>query len=266
MQETISKVIDLLPPLPETIVELEKFRHLDEQESEELLKIIEKDPLLVSILLKMSNSALYGFRNSVDTAGKALNLLGINFTLSLAFGYAIKQTLDTNLKAYGVSSQEFMQISSVSSMLLDKWISKIDLNLKDKLLLPVFLQDVGMFILSNLANDENRTEQFNTAINSGRSISDVEKEFFGTTTSYVTAEIFRHWNLSNDLINTIEFIDDLDKCPDEYKYEAEILNVVKTACCIIDPLNQESIDLAKEKAKSFNLDTHLLEEAIEKLQ
>ena len=50
MQESISKMIDLLPPLPETIVELEKFRHLENQEPEQLLKII---VLLISQVLKV---------------------------------------------------------------------------------------------------------------------------------------------------------------------------------------------------------------------
>ena len=266
MQDAISKMIDQLPPLPETIMELEKFRQLKEQDPEILLKIIEKDPLLVAILLKLSNSALYGFRNSLDTASKALNLLGINFTLSLAFGYTIKQTLDTNLKAYGISSQEFIQISSISSILTNQWVSKIDLKLKEKLLLPTFLQDVGMFILSNLANEQGKTEQFYTEIKSGKDMAEVEMTFFGTTTSFVTADIFRHWNLSDKLINMIEFVDDLDNCPDEYKYEVQILNVIKTACNISDPLNEKSIAKAIEKANFFNLDTDLLNKSIEKIQ
>jgi len=266
MQDTISKMIDQLPPLPETIIELEKFKQSKEQEPETLLKIIEKDPLLVAILLKLSNSALYGFRNSVDTASKALNLLGINFTLSFAFGYTIKQTLDTNLKAYGISSQKFMEISNISSILTNQWVSKIDFDLKEKLLLPVFLQDVGMFILSNLVNDEGKTDQFYADIKSGKDVVEVEMKFFGTTTSYVTAKIFRHWNLSDKLINMIEFVDDLDNCPDEYKYEVQILNVVKTACNILDPLDEKSIAKAIEKAKFFNLDSTLLSESIEKIQ
>ncbi|MEA3553997.1 MAG: HDOD domain-containing protein [Campylobacterota bacterium] len=266
MQDKISKMINLLPPLLETIIELEKFRQSKEQEPEILLKIIEKDPLLVAILLKLSNSVLYGFRNSVDTASKALNLLGINFTLSLAFGYAIKQTLDTNLKAYGISSHEFMKIANISSIITNQWISKIDFDLKEKLILPVFLQNIGMFILSNLATEQDKIDQFYTEIKSGRDIAEVEMMFFGTTTSKVTANIFRHWNLNDKLINMIEFVDDLNNCPDEYKCEEQILNVVKTACNILNPLDEKSVSEAIEKAKLFNLDTTLLSESIKKVQ
>lgn len=36
--------------------------------------IIEKDPLSVTILLKISNSSLFGFRLKIETISKVINL------------------------------------------------------------------------------------------------------------------------------------------------------------------------------------------------
>ncbi|MFY4818815.1 HDOD domain-containing protein, partial [Aliarcobacter butzleri] len=55
--------IDSLPPLPKTIIEVEEFRKKPNKEIADLLKIIEKDALIVSTLLKISNSAMFGFRS-----------------------------------------------------------------------------------------------------------------------------------------------------------------------------------------------------------
>ena len=266
MNNSITDKIDSLPPLPETIIELEKFKKSKNKDPEILLKIIEKDPLIVSTLLKVSNSAMFGFNSSIETLSRALSLLGVNFTLSIAFGSAIKNSLDTDLKAYDIHSDDFMRISNMASNLIGLWISRVDFNLKEELLLPVFLQETGKFIMSDIAKEKGSTDKFLAEIKSGKDTAKVEQEFFNTTTSKVTAAIFKHWKLSEKLINMIEFVDDIDNCASEYKKEAQILHIAKIACNVIDPLSDKSCEAAIAKAKSFGLSIAPLEKAIEKMQ
>ena len=266
MNNNLTQKIDSLPPLPETIMELEKFKKSSEKDPDQLLAIIEKDPLIVSTLLKVSNSAMFGFNSSVETLGRALGLLGVNFTLSIAFGSAIKNSLDTDLKAYDIHSDDFMRVANMASNLINLWISRVDFNLKEELLLPVFLQETGKFIVSDLAKDQGAVDKFLTEIKSGKELSDIENNFFQTSTSKVTAAIFKHWNLSDKLIAMIEYVDDIENCPEEYKEEAQILHIAKLACNITDPLSDASCEMAIEKAKEFGLDTKPLEKAIEKMQ
>jgi HD-like signal output (HDOD) protein len=51
--------INALQPLPKTIVEIERLRREDDIDSDELLKILETDPMIVSNILRVSNSAMY---------------------------------------------------------------------------------------------------------------------------------------------------------------------------------------------------------------
>ncbi len=263
---SLKNKIDSLPPLPQTIIDLEKFKKSKEKNQSVLVEIIEKDPLIVATLLKIANSAMFGFSDKIETLSRALHLLGTNFTLSIAFGSAIKNSLDTDLKAYDLNSDEFMRISNMASNLLSLWFARTNFELKEELLLPVFLQETGKFIVSDLAKDGGTTDKFLLEIKTGKTTADVEKEFFNTSTSKVTAEIFKHWNLSEKLITIIEFVDDIDNCPDQYKKEAQILHVVKILCNVVDPLGDTACELALEKAKEFGLDTKSLSKAIEKMQ
>lgn len=266
MNDLLAQKIDALPPLPQTVIDLEEFKKSSEKDPSALLQIIEKDPLIVSTLLKVSNSAMFGFRSNVETPSRAINLLGVNFTLSIAFGSAIKNALDTNLGAYGIGSDEFMRVSNLSSNFIAQWIGKINYDLKEELLLPVFLQETGKFILSDLAHEQGKTESFLKVAQNADDLAVVENEFFGMTTSQITASIFKHWKLSEKLIGMIEFVDDLKNCPDNYKNEAQILQVAKTACNVIDPFSDKNIELAVEKAKKFGLNIKALEKATEKMQ
>lgn len=266
MTNVIIDKIESLPPLPKTIIEIEEFRQSSEKESFELLKIIEKDALIVSTLLKVSNSAMFGFRSKVETASKAINLLGINFTISIAIGGTVQNLLKTNLSAYGINSDDFMRASNLSTTLTALWLNNVSFDLKEELVLPALLQEAGKFILADIIESEDNIEKFKELITSGKSISEAEKEITGMTTSQITAAIFRHWKLSDNLINVIEFVDDVGNCQEEYKESTQILDVIKTICNVTDAMSDENVEKGIKKATEYNLDVKNLKKAIEKLQ
>jgi HD-like signal output (HDOD) protein len=263
---SILEKIESLPPLPKTIIDIEEFRKRHDKEAVDLLKIIEKDALIISTLLKISNSAMFGFRSKVETPGRAINLLGINFTISIAIGGTVQNLLMTNLDPYGINSDDFMRASNISSTLASLWLSKIDIELKEEIILPALLQEIGKFILSDLLVSEEKVDLFKNKIASGASIETIEKELMGVTTSDITAKIFRYWKLSENLINMIENVDDISKATTEYKKKTQILDVIKTACKITAPLSDENVEKAIEKANTYGLDTKILKKAIETLQ
>lgn len=262
----ILEKIESLPPLPKTIIEIEEFRKKLNKEAIDLLQIIEKDALIISTLLKISNSAMFGFRSKVETPSRAINLLGINFTISIAIGGTVQNLLMTNLEPYGINSDDFMKASNISSTLASLWLSKIDIDLKEEMILPALLQETGKFILSDLILSEKKSEDFKNKIASGASVENVEKELLGVTTSQITAQIFRHWKLSDNLINMIEHVDDIPNASDNFKKKSQILDVIKTACSIKEPLSEENIEKAVKKATAYGLDAKLLRKAIETLQ
>lgn len=57
--------------------------------------IIEKDPVLTSRILKVVNSAFYGFRRQIDSVEQAVVILGNDEVINLAFSIAIHRILET---------------------------------------------------------------------------------------------------------------------------------------------------------------------------
>lgn len=262
----ILEKIESLPPLPKTIIEIEEFRKKLNKEAIDLLEIIEKDALIISTLLKISNSAMFGFRSKVETPSRAINLLGINFTISIAIGGTVQNLLMTNLEPYGINSDDFMRASNISSTLANVWLSKIDIDLKEEIILPALLQETGKFILADLILNGKKSELFKSKIALGSSIEDTEKELLGFTTNQVTAQIFRHWKLSDNLINMIEYVDDISNANENFKKKSQILDVIKTACNIKEPLSDENVTKAIKKATTYGFDIKILTKAIETLQ
>ncbi len=263
---TILEKIESLPPLPKTIVEIEEFRKKQDKEASELLEIIQKDALIISTLLKISNSAMFGFRSKVETPSRAINLLGINFTVSIAIGGTVQNMLASNLDPYGINSDDFMRASNISSTLVNLWLSKVDFDLKEELVLPALLQEAGKFVLADIILSENKLDEFTSKLSQSKDIVATEKEVIGITTAETTAKIFNHWKLSEKLVNIIEHVDDIKNCDPAYKVKSQYLDVIKTACNVSDPLSDENIEQATKKAQAYGFDTKKLLSAIEKLQ
>jgi len=267
MNDILLKKIDSLPPLPKTIIDLEEFKKSSAKDLDVLLKILEQDPLILATLLKVSNSAMFGFNNKVENPGRAIHLLGVNFTLSIAFGSAIKNAFDTDLKAYGITADGFMRIANMSSNLLKEWIGRVDNELKEELLLPAFLCETGRFVLAGIATEKGIADEFNQKIHANPlDIEIIEKEYFGASSTDVTSSIFKHWNLSDSLVETIAQVSDIENSSSKYKKEAQILNIINTICNVTNPMSDEFVEAGIAKAKAFGLDTRSLEKAIEKLQ
>ncbi|MBI3873501.1 MAG: HDOD domain-containing protein [Arcobacter sp.] len=263
----LAKRIDALPPLPKTVLELQDFKKQEVQETTQLLKILEQDPLIMATLLKVSNSAMFGFRHKVETTKKAVDLIGVNFTLSIAFGSAVKSTLNTNLDAYGLSADRFLELANMSSNILHKWVGSWDFKLKEELILPVFLQETGQFVLSDLAHEYKITKDFYQAISKDFTrIPQIEKQLLSVTSSDVAASIFEQWKLNDSLVSIIKGVSDISKCDPKFIKHAQVLSVIKVLCNPIEPLSSKAVEKAIEMAKDFKLDTKSLEKAIEVME
>ena len=260
--EDVLRRVESLPPLPRTIVLIEEYRRDNEKEIDKLHNIISKDALIVTNLLRIANSAMFGFRSKIETPLRAISLLGINFTISIAISTSSQKILVNSLSPYGLTNDTFMNSSNMASVLASLWLEKIDEKLKDEIILPALLLDIGKFILSDLIVSEHLDKEFKIKIDEGIAIEDLEKEYFGFTSSFVTAKIFKHWRLNPNLVTSIEFVDDLENAPEEFKEKAKILDVIKTATCIKEPLSNNSIKKALEKANKYGFDTKILENAI----
>jgi len=266
MKKVLIERIESLPELPNSIIELDDFRKLNDSDPEKLISIIKEDPLMVTTILRIANSSMFGFRSKIDTLSRAINLLGVNFTISIAIGTIVQDTIKCNLNAYEIDNQKFIELSALASKIINTWISSIDFDLKEELLLPAFLQETGKFIISDLVQHNDSTSDFQKSLKTTSTISKCEEEFTGFTCSRITANIFRHWSLSHNLIFSIGFVEDLEACPKNYKKHSQILEIVKILTDLRAPLSDENIQKALTKANEYGFNEEHLQNSIDAIK
>jgi hypothetical protein len=109
----------------------------------------------------------------------------------------------------------------VAFIMVPSWIDSPREDLRNELLLPAFLQDIGKFIISQLIQDDRQTEFFLKSLVETDDISACELEFTGYTCSRISANIFKHWDFSHNIIFPIAFTQDLEK----FKLDLKDLNL-----------------------------------------
>lgn len=84
-----------LPTLPGIVTKLTKMAEDPDTTSEQMGKIISKDHILAAKLLKLVNSAFYGFPQKVSSLSSAIILLGFNVIKSLIISASIFELMES---------------------------------------------------------------------------------------------------------------------------------------------------------------------------
>lgn len=269
MNESILKKIKTLPPLDDTVIQIQRI-HADENSSiNDLTKVVEKDPMLTANILRSANSPLYGFSQEITTIARAISLFGMATIRGFALSSAIRKSFSINLEPYSITGQDFLNISIMQNTLMYHWYSKINPKKLEVLSPASFMLEVGKIVLAHELVENNQDIEFKEKIKKTTGSVDLallETEIFDMTNEEVTAKIFEQWNLETELINSILYSNNPEEAPDHIKEYARALKVVKTAVNIFNQLDDISINNATLLINEYGFDRDTFLMAVSKVK
>ncbi|MFH0710233.1 MAG: HDOD domain-containing protein [Pseudomonadota bacterium] len=263
MKSSMINSIKSLPPLPKTVIDMQRVCNDPNSSISDLVKTVDHDPMIVANLLKAANSPLYSLRREISSVAQAVSLFGMSMTRSIGLGNSVRKLLNVDMEPYGISSDRFAEISSMQAVLAQKWYSQIDRAKADKLFLAAFLQETGKIVIASDIIQEDVVTSFKSDIEVAIDISSVERSYVEATTAEVAAAIFTHWNFDKEFVSMIEYSEAPENAPDELKELSMVLSVIKTIMPINDPLSERAIIQGLKKAEAAGLNTVALQKAID---
>lgn len=263
MNDSLLSKIKTLPPLPETVTHIQRICADPESSVGDLIKVVEKDPMITANLLKAANSPFYGFSREIKTVSQAVSLFGMSTVKGLALSGAVKKLLSVDLDPYGITPESFADISALQNALMHTWYSKVDRSKLDVLSVASFLQESGKIIIAQEITKEGKAADFKAAVMGDKTIIEAEMEFLGETTASVTAAIFEHWRFEENLIEAIKYSDSPLDAPETIAPYSKALCIVKTALQPLNTFGEEHFKDALQKAALFGFDEALLSESLQ---
>ncbi|MBA1438327.1 MAG: HDOD domain-containing protein [Epsilonproteobacteria bacterium] len=264
MTDAILKKIKQLPPLPESAMQIEAVYQDPDSTFNDMVKILEKDPLLTANILKAANSPLYGFSREITAISQAVGLFGMGTVRGFALASIVKKSFTLDLSPYGISNEMFSALSEKQHGLMTAWCLRKENKLMGILSPAAFLVEIGKVLIAQQIIAESKQEQFRDTLAELQDVEEAEKEVVGIATPEVSASIFQQWKFEKDLVNVIEHCEDPQKVDDEeIKKAASILHVVRVAVPTNGVITDASVAAAKELIEKYNLDMESFERALE---
>lgn len=267
MTEEILKKIKQLPPLPESAMQIEAVYQDPDSSFNDMVKILEKDPLLTADILKAANSPLYGFSREINAISQAVGLFGMGTVRGFALASIVKKSFSLDLSPYGINNDMFSALSKKQHGLVTAWCIRKENKLLGVLSPAAFLVEIGKVLIAQQIIADGKQEEFRNALAELGDVEAAERQVVGTDTPEVSATIFKQWKFEEKLVDVLGHCmspDDADD-PDDVK-PAAILNAVRLAVPINGVVTDASIAAAKEVIEKYNLHLEAFETAIENVK
>lgn len=265
MKSSIINSIKSLPPLPKTVIDMQRICNDPESAILDMVKVVEQDPMIVANLLKAANSPLYSFRREILNVGQAVSLFGMSMTRSIGLGNSVRKLLNVDMEPYGITSERFAEISSIQAALMHKWYAKIDRTKADKLFLASFLQETGKIVIASDVIQEDLATNFKSDIETAIDIARVEQSYVEDTTATVTAAIFTHWNFDSEFVEMIQYSDSPEDASEAVKEYSTALNIIKTIVPVNNPFGDHPLTQGLKKAEAAGYNVSILQGAIDSI-
>lgn len=202
--EKILAKIDSVPTLPVIAAKLASVLQDKKSSAQQVAQIIKNDQALTAKVLKLVNSAYYGFSQKISTIQHATTILGFNMLSSIALGVSIFDVLKSSDSKDIIDPEQFWKHSlgvAVCSRLLAE---KIKSKESDTVFVAGLIHDIGKIIIEQYLKEE--FIQIIKILKSKKcSISESEKEILGVDHTYIGSVVANFWQLPTTLVDSIKF-------------------------------------------------------------
>jgi putative nucleotidyltransferase with HDIG domain len=191
-----------LPTLPTVVSKLIELVDNPKTSAASLAALIYKDQSLTARILKLANSAYYGFPREISTVNMAIVVLGFNtvkeMSLSLSVFDAFKSA--KNDSAFDVSRfwQHSIACGAAARMLARRFAHQ----LTGEAFVAGLLHDIGKIILKQYMPKE-FTEIMEKVTRDAMELESAEMEVVGATHSQIGSWLAEKWNLPRIIVNSI---------------------------------------------------------------
>jgi len=191
--EDMVKRVGTLGSLPSIYQEVIQVVNHPLSSATDVANVISKDVGLTARLLRVVNSAFYGFPGKIETVSRATAIVGTNELCELALATAVMSVFDHSLRDMVNMSQFWLHslfCGSVARM-LGKLRGEAN---SERYFVMGLLHDIGRLVMFSEAPKLSR-DVLEEAAKSGRPVYEVERAMFGFTHAAVGRELLAGWNL-----------------------------------------------------------------------
>ncbi len=231
-----------LSSLPEIYIRISELLDSDTATSAQIGQVVETDPALSLRILKMVNSAFYGFSHKVDSIAQAITILGRERLKQILIGSVLSGVFG-KMENHIFHMEDFWR-HSVKTAILARYLSLQTecMQNADSLFTAGLLHDVGRLIMAKLIPEQTREIQNAVDIEDG-DLYHAEERILGFTHCDVGAGFIKKWELPDLLASAAQYHHN-PQAITEYILETGIIYVANNLNFLVSPIEEEEVEYA----------------------
>lgn len=195
--------IDDLPTLPTVYAQVEELCQDPDVDADELAKVIQTDPSITLKLLKLSNSAFFGFSREIKSVRDAVSLLGNEAVKNAVLSISVFEAGKDLTESAGMDRAEFWRHSAACGSIVRFLARKLRIP-RDDAFTSGILHDMGKIILDGLYSSfyagvlaRVETERI--------SVLEAEESGLGLSHASLGKELAQSWGIPPRLVEAITY-------------------------------------------------------------
>lgn len=252
-----------IPLLSDTAIRLQELLQDDRSTIDDIAEVISIDPSLTSKLLRMANSAFYNFPTSIESAGKAVSVLGTKAVYNLALASSALEAM-SQLNSDSIDLQRFWQQSIDTALIARELARRISVAYSERLFVCGLLANLGELICAD-RYPEKAKEASPEVVKSRKLPWETQQEVFGFTYAKLTQALMTIWQLPITISEPVGNIFSPENS--HYQNEARILRIAvmsavsqiineiagdENAAELVDPITEDDLAVVGLDRASLN--------------
>ncbi len=193
-----------LPPLPQSIPQILEITKNPDSSAQDLTRVFERDPTLAASILKLANTAYYGFNRQISTISHAIVCLGFNTIKSIALTASTHDMLSNGVEAYKLEKGMLWKHSTACATCARMIAQRVKYKDCEEAYIAGLLHDIGKIILSSFAEEQydeiiEKTKDNKTPYNVA------EMEVLGYDHPQIGGKVIEKWNLPPGLVEAVQY-------------------------------------------------------------
>lgn len=220
-QDLISKSLKLVT-LPDVYLRAKAVLDDPDSSAQDMARAIEYDPAMTARLLRIANSAFFGFAASVETVSRAVSLLGNQQIHDLVLATSLANVFK-GVNPAVMDMDKFWHDSvyrAVAAKLLAAHCNVLD---AERLFVAGLLADIGHLLMFGQIPEQTQAAA-QTAVAAHRRLYRVEREVIGFDYAEVGGELLAAWRLPESLQQTVRHHAEPARA-EEFELETAIVHV-----------------------------------------
>jgi HD-like signal output (HDOD) protein len=220
----ITESIISLPTLPTVVTKMIQLVDNPKTSASSLARLIYTDQALTARILKLANSAYYGFPREISTVNMAIVVLGFNTVKEMGLSLSVFEVFKGSASDGGFDISRFWQHSIACGSAARMIARRFKRNLIGEAFVAGLLHDIGKVILKQYMRAE-----FSAIIEQSAhgivALDDAEKEIAGATHAQIGGWLAEKWNLPKIIVESIA----CHHIPWEAKQDPALVAIVSVA-------------------------------------